>query len=169
VVSDVAFFSSRVSEFFPNLIHLHILTTPKPAIAAVGTWFKAHRALAFGIVVAGSSLGGVVLPIMVQRLIPQIGFGWAMRSTAFMLLGLLIFGNYGVKSRLPPNPSKKAMELSDFTSPFTEPPFALLVAGCFLAYLGGFLPFNYIIVQAQVEGMSQNLSMYLVSIMNAAR
>jgi len=77
-----------------------------PAIAAVGTWFKKHRALAFGIMVAGSSVGGVILPIMVQHLIVSIGFGWAMRSTAFLLLGLLVFGNIAVKSRLPPNPNK---------------------------------------------------------------
>jgi len=39
------------------------------------TWFFKWRALAFGIVAAGSSLGGVILPIMVAKLIPQIGFG----------------------------------------------------------------------------------------------
>ncbi|KAF5664981.1 monocarboxylate transporter [Fusarium heterosporum] len=37
-------------------------------IAAVGTWFARHRAIAFGIVTAGSSLGGVALPIMAKAL-----------------------------------------------------------------------------------------------------
>jgi predicted MFS family arabinose efflux permease len=117
--------------------------------------------------VSGSSLGGIVLPIMVQHLIRSIGFGWAMRSTAFLMLGLLVFGNFAVKSRLPP--SKRSPKLADFISPFTEIPFLLLVLASFLVYLGGFLPFNYIIVQAEAGGMSQNLAGYLVPIVNAAR
>lgn len=137
------------------------------AMAAVGTWFKKRRALAFGIMVSGSSLGGVILPIMVQRLIREIGFGWAMRTTAFFLLGLLVFGNFAVKSRLPP--TKAPWKLANFVKPFTEVPFSLLVVGAFFVYLGGFLPFNFIIVQGEAEGMSDNLASYLVSIMNAAR
>lgn len=44
-------------------------------VTSTMTWFFKWRALAFGIVAAGSSLGGVILPIMVAQLIPQIGFG----------------------------------------------------------------------------------------------
>jgi MFS family permease len=137
------------------------------AIAAVGTWFRKRRALAFGIMVSGSSLGGVVLPIMVQHLVVSIGFGWAIRSTTFLFLGLLVFGNLAIKSRLPT--TKRTVKLTDFINPFTEVPFSLLVVGAFIIYLGGFLPFNYIIVQAQEQGMSENLASYLVSIINAAR
>jgi predicted MFS family arabinose efflux permease len=119
--------------------------------------------------VAGSSIGAVILPIMVQHLIVRIGFGWAMRSVAFLIFGLLIFGNIAVKSRLPPNPNKAPFKLKDFTSPFKEPAFTLLVIGTFFAYIGGFLPFTYIIVEAQASGMSTNLAGYLVPIVNAAR
>jgi uncharacterized membrane protein len=117
--------------------------------------------------VSGSSFGGVVLPIMVQRLIKSIGFGWAIRCTAFLFLGLLIFANLVIKSRLPP--SKKVLTVKDFVSPFKEVPFMLLVLSAFFVYLGGFLPFNYIIVQAKAQGMSTNLAGYLVPIVNAAR
>lgn len=137
-----------------------------PTIAAAGTWFLKHRALAFGIMVSGSSLGGVVLPIMVNHLVKSIGFGWAMRSTAFLLLGLLVFGNLFVKSRLPP--ARRPIKLTDFFTPFAEMPFMLLAIGGFFAYFGGFLPFNFVIVQGKAEGMSDNLSGYLVPILNAA-
>ncbi|KAL5090228.1 hypothetical protein Trisim1_004748 [Trichoderma cf. simile WF8] len=135
-------------------------------IAALGTWFRVHRALAFGIVTAGSSLGGVVLPIMVERLVVRVGFGWAMRSTAFLFLGLLIIGNLTVKSRLPP-PGRK-FDAKEFVTPFAERPFALLTAAGFMIYLGAFLPFTFIIVQAKAEGMSTRLADYLVPIINAA-
>ena len=122
--------------------------------------------MAFGLVVSGSSLGGVVLPIMVQRLIVRIGFGWAMRSTAFLLLGLLIVGNLTLKSLLPP--SQRKFVLVEFLKPFKEPTFFFLAISSFFIYLGGFLPFNFIITQAIADGMSTELAGYLVPIINAA-
>jgi hypothetical protein len=103
---------------------------------------------------------------MVERLIPQVGFGWAMRSVAFMFLGLLVIGNICVKARLPP--AKRGFRFKEFLAPFSEVPFSLLTAGTFFIYLGGFLPFTFVIVQARAEGMSTQLATYLVSIMNGA-
>jgi hypothetical protein len=142
------------------------ILTPIPALGAVGQYFTTHRALALGIVVSGSSIGGIILPIMVERLIPQISFGWAMRSVAFLLLGLLAIGNVFVKARLPP--PKKRFQITEFLAPFKEVPFALLTASSFFIYLGGFLPFTFVIVQARKEGMSVALAGYLVSILNGA-
>lgn len=116
--------------------------------------------------ISGSSIGGVVLPIMVDRLVGRIGFGWTMRAVAFLLLGILIIGNLTVKSRLPP--LKRPFVLKDFWSPYTEMPFLLLTIGTWMVYFGGFLPFTFIIVQARARGMSPDLSGYLVSILNAA-
>jgi MFS family permease len=136
------------------------------AIPVCGTWFRRHRALAFGVMVAGSSIGGVVLPIMVQRLIPRIGFGWTMRAVAFLFLGLLIITNLTVKSRLPP--ARRPFHFVELVSPFTERPFLLLALASFFIYIGGFLPFTFIIVQAEAAGMSTNLASYLLPIVNAA-
>ncbi|KAJ3478961.1 hypothetical protein NLG97_g8443 [Lecanicillium saksenae] len=135
-------------------------------IAALGTWFRRHRAFAFGIVTAGSSLGGVVLPIMVNHLVVSAGFAWAMRATAFLFLGLLMIGNLTVKSRLPP--PKRPFRFMAFVTPFSERPFMLLTIATFMIYIGAFLPFNFIIVQAKAQGMSPNLAGYMVSIINAS-
>jgi hypothetical protein len=103
---------------------------------------------------------------MVQRLIVRIGFGWAMRSTAFLLLGLLIVGNLTLKSLLPP--FQRKFVLVEFLKPFQEPTFFFLAISSFFIYLGGFLPFNFIITQAIADGMSTELAGYLVPIINAA-
>ncbi len=50
------------------------------AMSSIGTWFYKNRATAFGVMASGSSLGGVIFPIMVSKLIPQIGFPWTMRA-----------------------------------------------------------------------------------------
>lgn len=114
---------------------------------------------------SGSSIGGVILPIMVDHLVGRIGFGWTMRSLAFLLLGLVIIGNLTVRSRLPP--LKRPFILKDFVTPYTEPAFLLLTIGVWFVYLGGFLPFNFIIVQAKAQGMSARLAGYLVAVLNA--
>ncbi|ROW01246.1 hypothetical protein VMCG_05894 [Cytospora schulzeri] len=137
-----------------------------PTIAAAGSWFKRHRALAFGIMVSGSSMGGVILPIMVSHLIETVGFGWSMRITAFLILGLLIFGNIAVRSRLPPNSTP--FVLKEYLVPFLEVPYLLLALGSLFVYLGAFLPFNFIIVQAKAAGIPPYLTEYLVPITNAA-
>jgi MFS family permease len=137
------------------------------AMNCVGTWFFHRRATAFGVMTSGSSLGGVVLPIMVTKLIPEIGFPWAMRSAAFTLLGMLIIANLTVKSRLKPRP--RPLIMMEFIRPFGEITFLLVTLGSWFFFFGMFLPFTYIILQAQADGMSVNLSNYLISILNAAR
>lgn len=136
------------------------------AIATVATWFLRHRTLALGIVTSGSSLGGVVLPIMVNHLIARVGFGWAMRSTAFLFMGLLAIANLTLKPRLPP--SQKKFDIKDFLMPFKEPAFLLLTIAAFLIYLGSLLPFVFIIVQAKALGVSPQLAEYMLSIINAS-
>ncbi|KAL2072373.1 hypothetical protein VTL71DRAFT_11716 [Oculimacula yallundae] len=136
------------------------------AMSSVGTWFFKNRATAFGTMASGSSLGGVIMPIMVSKLIPQIGFPWTMRAVAFMMFGMLIIANFTVKSRLTPQPKK--LDLMTFVLPLKEPAFSVLCLASFLFFFGTFLPFNYIILQARSHGMSANLSIYLIPILNAA-
>ncbi|CAK7227138.1 hypothetical protein SCUCBS95973_006441 [Sporothrix curviconia] len=134
-------------------------------MASVVSWFFKRRAAAFGIMVSGSSLGGVVLPIMLDKLIARIGFPWAMRAVAFLFLGLLAVCCLTVHSRLPPRP--RPFVFKEYLAGFKEPAFVLTVSASFLFFWGMFLPFNYILLQAQAAGMSAALLPYLLSIINA--
>lgn len=136
-----------------------------PAMSSVGTWFKKNRALAFGVMAAGSSLGGVIFPIMVQRLVDEVGFGWSMRAAAFLILGLLIYANLTVRSRIPPTP--KPWSIREFVTPLGELPFFLVVAASFIFFFGMFLPFNFIILYAEANGMSMRLASYMLAVLNA--
>ena len=136
-----------------------------PAMSSTGTWFFKRRAFAFGIMAAGSSLGGVILPIMTTKIIQRSGFPWAMRANAFLLLGLLIYANLTVRSRLPPSP--KAWSLMEFVVPLRELPYFLVVFASFLFFFGMFLPFTFIILSAEHDGMSNYLANYLIPILNA--
>lgn len=135
------------------------------AMAATTTWFFRRRGAAIGIVASGSSMGGVILPIMMDHLTREIGFPWTMRVLGFMFLALCGIACATVKSRLPPNP--KPFVIHDYVRPFTELPMILTLLGGFLFFWGMFLPFSYITLQAQAAGISPSLVPYLLSIINA--
>ena len=78
----------------------------QPANSVIPSWFDKKRGVAYGIVTSGSSFGGIVFPIMLQRLIATVGFAWAMRAAAFLIFGLLLVANLTIRSRLPPAPQK---------------------------------------------------------------
>lgn len=135
-------------------------------LSAIPSWFYKWRALAFGVMTAGASIGGVLFPIMISHLVPEVGFGWSMRIAAFIILALLVVANFTVRSRLSPKP--KPLVITDFFSPFKELPFALTALACWLFFIGMFLPLNYLIVQARTQAhMSYRLSSYLIPILNA--
>lgn len=135
--------------------------------STIPTWFFKKRGLAFGVMAAGSGLGGVIFPIMASHLIPTIGFGWTMRVFGFMILGLMSIAAVTVKSRLPRKP--RAFQLKVFLEPFKDVNFLLVTGSSFFFFLGLFIPFNFIEVEAISNGMSQRLAGYLLAVLNAAR
>lgn len=75
-----------------------LLGPPVAQVFLVSTWFLEKRGAALGLAVAGSSLGGVIFPIMVVHLIPEVGVGWAMRICAFLILVMLVFADFTLRS-----------------------------------------------------------------------
>lgn len=61
-----------------------------PALAVIGHYFFKKRALAMSLASTGSPLGGIIYPVMLNNLIPSVGFGWAQRVCGFLSLGLLL-------------------------------------------------------------------------------
>jgi MFS family permease len=135
--------------------------------STIPTWFLKKRGLAYGIMAAGSGLGGIIFPIMASHLIPKIGFGWTMRTFGFMILGLCIVAFLTVKSRFPPRP--RPFQLKIFVEPFRDTRFVLLTIASFLFFMGMFIPINFIEVQAMHDGMSTRLAGYLLAVLNAGR
>ena len=62
-----------VADYFSHLqLGCGGIFSPTPAVVA--HWFKNRRGIALGLVAAGASIGGTVLPIMAKYLIPQVGY-----------------------------------------------------------------------------------------------
>ena len=126
-----------------------------PAMAAVGQYFQSRRALAMGVAVSGSSLGGVIYPIALEHFfqIPSIGFAWGVRIVGFIILALLAIACVTVRRRLPPRKGNILVP-----SAFRNRSYVLTIASLFFLIWGMFTPFFYIESYAVAQGMSPQLA-----------
>lgn len=102
---------------------------------------------------------------MISRLIRDLGFGWAMRICAFLMLFLLIVANLTVRAYVPPHPHR--ITRAELVRPLTEMTFVCLIAGFFCFSYGFFAVINYLPVQALSAGMQPELAQYVLPILNA--
>ncbi|KAJ5707375.1 major facilitator superfamily domain-containing protein [Penicillium malachiteum] len=139
-----------------------------PSFSCVATWFQERRALAMGITASGSSLGGVVLPILINWMLPKVVFAWTMRTCAFMILTLLVITNLTVRSRLPPRP--KPANIGNYIRHFGDPAFLLTVLASFCFFsMGMCIPITFLVTFGEAVGMSAKMAGYLAAIYNATR
>jgi nitrate/nitrite transporter NarK len=137
------------------------------ALNCIGGWFLKKRGMAYGIAAMGGSAGGVIFPIMVNRIIDRLSYGWAMRCSAFLILALCVVTLVTVKTRTAPSPN--AVPKDALVKPLRELGFVALMVGIFLFNFGFFTPVTYVTVLAIEDGMSPTLALYLIAILNAGR
>ena len=102
-----------------------------PALAVMGHWFKRQRAYALGITAAGSSLGGVIYPIMLQHLEAKVGFQWAVRIAAFVTLTCLSVAVLTMKTRIRMKGTVTLSQLVDLHG-FRDIRYTLVTVSAFL-------------------------------------
>ncbi|KAF2717572.1 MFS general substrate transporter [Polychaeton citri CBS 116435] len=154
-----------------------------PATVVPPLYFKRNRGLATGISVAGSSLGGIIWPIVFDQLLQtdKISFAWSMRIAGFVMIPLQVLvvlflrrpktaaaktitADNGDSEEPTEKTGKKKKDLSFLKSA----PFILLCIGLAFGYLGFFSPMFYVSTYATSLGFSSQLAFYLVSIVNGA-
>ncbi|ROW07020.1 hypothetical protein VPNG_06643 [Cytospora leucostoma] len=165
-------------------ISMSFLTWPPAAVIA--RHLPKNRGLALGLVISGSSLGGVVWPIVLQQLLyhTTLGFGWTMRIVGFIMLPLLIVACLTVveapRANVDPvdeengadqKPQEDEPVVTNKKADLSivkKPTFLLLCLGLGIGYLGLFAPFYYVSAYGITKGVSSSMSFYLISILNAA-
>lgn len=71
-----------------------------PSMSVISHYFARRRALAIGLAFAGSSIGGVMQPIMVNRLLNgPLGFANGVRANTGLIAGMLLVGNLLMRPR----------------------------------------------------------------------
>ncbi|KAI1105737.1 MFS general substrate transporter [Jackrogersella minutella] len=136
-----------------------------PSAAILSQYFARRRALVLGIQSAGSPIGGIIFPVVFSRLQPEIGFAWATRVIAFILLALAVVPLVFMRPRVPPPRHKRAFFDRDA---LREPPFLAFAGAGLFAFLGLYVPFFYIQLYSLRRGIAgAGLSAYLVTLLNA--
>lgn len=193
------FLSSLCSQYYQLFLSQAVLLgastslTLTPITAVISRRMPHRRGFALGIAIGGSSIGGIVWPIMLQQLlyVRGVSFGWVQRAIGFTMLPLLLVTCVTVVD-VDKEPSKPAPSVSDTSeggavdsndepttgekpktghpvlSMFKNITFVLLCLGLALTYLGLFTPFFYISTYAVSNGLESSTAFYLISAINAA-
>lgn len=135
------------------------------ALAAVSQFFDKKRAAAMGIAVSGSSLGGVIIPIALSKMLSgsSLGYGWSVRILAFIMLPMAAFATATITTRLPPRTTTFLIP-----SAFRQVKFLCLIVAVFCMFVGLFTPLFYLPTYAVSRGIETTLASYMLAILNAA-
>ncbi|KAK0622213.1 Aspyridones efflux protein apdF [Lasiodiplodia hormozganensis] len=142
-----------------------------PSLAITSKNFHRNRGLALGITVGGSSIGGLIWPIVLNELLnhENLSFGWTIRIVGFIMLPCLLLCCLSVRPSQPiTTPRVSSEKHKTDLSIIKNPAFVLLCTGMAIIYLGIFGPFFYVSSYASSLGMSTSLSFYMISLLNAA-
>jgi MFS family permease len=149
-----------------------------PSLATVTWYFTKNRGLAAGVTISGSSLGGVIWPIVLDHLLhhDNVSFGWTIRIVGFIMVPILTMVFISVRPPLKvasintndetniDSPRKHKTDLSIAK----DPVFVLFCVGAALFNLAMTTPFFFVTSYATRLGKSVTFGSTLVSLLNAA-
>ncbi|GIJ87051.1 hypothetical protein Asppvi_005953 [Aspergillus pseudoviridinutans] len=136
-----------------------------PALAVQSQWFLRKRGFVVGLVMSGQNIGGVIWPIVVDRLINtcRVSLGWTLRAIGFMQLFLMVAATLMVHPRFPKLP-REPIPVKQF---LTDKRTLLFTCSTLVFFFGIYIPYFYITPYAMQWGASLNLAFYMPSILNA--
>lgn len=135
-----------------------------PSVAILPQYFKNKRGFANGLAASGSSIGGVIYPIMFNQLQNKAGFPWATRALGFLSFGTCCISFCLMRMRFQPKEKRKLVQLSAYK----EPAYVLFSIAMFLGFLGFYNFLFYVQSYAIDTGIvDSTLGFYLLSMLNA--
>jgi MFS family permease len=134
-----------------------------PPFAILPRYFVARRGVALGLTACGASIGGVIWPIALRNLLEKVGFGWAVRISAFIMLPFLLTACLTVRlPKVTTNLPKPKPDLSVVKKPLLY----VLGAALFFNYLGIFTPNFYVTSYTISLDLDADMAFYMVAILN---
>ncbi|THH29193.1 hypothetical protein EUX98_g4995 [Antrodiella citrinella] len=137
-----------------------------PATCCLAHYYDKKRGTMMGVATTGSSIGAVFFPIALNKLIPVVGFPWAVRIVGFICLVLAIPMVLITKARLPRRKFVGWKNIVDFGG-LRDIQYVLWTIGAVLSSCL-YVPYFYAQTYSERRGYSTNISFYIVAIMNAA-
>ncbi|MCJ1332389.1 hypothetical protein MMC10_009081 [Thelotrema lepadinum] len=135
-----------------------------PTVSLIPTYFSTYIGLAIGIASSGSSLGGVIYPIVLYRLISQVGFPWAVRCVAFIALATLMVPVAVMRIRVHVPKPRAVVDWSAFR----DAPFMVFTLSVLIVFIGNTVLLFYISFYPADRGLTDtSLAFYTAAIFNA--
>lgn len=135
-----------------------------PSVSVLPTYFSKKLGLAVGIGSSGSSIGGIIYPIVLYRLIDRIGFAWSVRVVGFIALATLLTPLAVMRMRIKP---PKPRALIDWKT-FSDAPFMIFVLATLVGFTGLTVILFYLSYAAEAQNItSTKMAFYIVAIFNA--
>ncbi|GMM34401.1 hypothetical protein DASC09_017260 [Saccharomycopsis crataegensis] len=148
-------------------------------IGIISHYFNKKRGIAIGIATIGGSVGGAIFPIMLRKLYSNLGFTWAMRIFAFVVLFLDIGAFVFITPRFPPKKNTKkgasfSQKVSTFfkkvldVEAFKDPRFSFCVLAVTFSEVFLVTSMTYYGSYALFRGNSEDTAYLLITVMNAS-
>lgn len=138
-----------------------------PMISILPTYFSTKLGLAAGVASSGSSMGGVVYPIVMKFLMYNIGFARTTRVLGSIALSMLLIPIFVMKERV--KPALRVSRAFVDVSVFTDRPFIISVVATMVGFIGLTVALFYLSLSALVQGITdEDTSFYIVPLYNAA-
>ncbi|PBK71219.1 MFS general substrate transporter, partial [Armillaria solidipes] len=133
-----------------------------PALSIMSHYFRRRRAVAMGIVVASGSVGGVIYPIILNKIFPRegLGFPWAVRFIAFINIAFLVVANLIMKPRcrqLRPTRKRTPVDMSQIIH---DPPYWVTIVGYVVSHF-------YLQLFSETHGVDPSFLTWTLPILNA--
>ncbi|KAL9586794.1 MAG: hypothetical protein Q9212_000680 [Teloschistes hypoglaucus] len=137
-----------------------------PTMQYLDEWFVERKGLALGFFFAGTGVGGVVIPLVMNWALHKWSASTALRIWALVLTAPLI---YFIKPRLPVPADHKATRNQRLDFNFLKQPvFWFMEIGNFMQGIGYFIPTVFLPTFAHSLGLSQIAGSSTLSLLNAA-
>ncbi|KAG1768742.1 major facilitator superfamily domain-containing protein [Suillus placidus] len=141
--------------------------TYAPSIAVVSQHFSKRLTLVMSLVTSGTSLGAMIHPIMLNRLLNgTVGFTSGVRASAGFVSALLLIACLFMRTRELPIPTASYTAVARKCS--RDVLFILMTVGSTLFQIGFFFPEFYLQLDSAKHDIDINFSFYSLVIMNAA-
>lgn len=135
-----------------------------PVTGAISEWFDEKRGLALGVASAGSSAGGVLWPIVLDKLFDNMSEEAVQRIIAVVSTPLLLVSCYLVKERQKAAVNDAKPSQKNMLKVLFEWRFLALCVCLMVMYCGMLVPFYYIPLYAQDQQISSAMANNLLAI-----
>lgn len=138
-----------------------------PCTMYIDEWFVKRKGLAYGIMWSGTSLAGVVLPLVLERLLESYGYQWTVIIWAAALFAITAPLAWYIKPRIPPQPVRS---LRSFNLRFAlSRRFLLYQLSNTIEAVGFYVPGIYVpIFAGKVLGASEFKSSLCILVLNTS-